>query len=125
MKWRGNSLLNESLPIGTGVVPYCLLPVSMVTFIYKDVIRATGLDVTLHVLYRNSRVVQKGGFSMTILKLLLAIVIAAQLSGCVFTKIVTVPMRVGGAIVSVVPVAGNVAHAGIDSAAEAVDALPF
>jgi hypothetical protein len=34
-------------------------------------------------------------------------------------------MRVGGAIVSVVPVAGDVAHKGIDVAADAVDELPF
>jgi hypothetical protein len=53
------------------------------------------------------------------------LVLAGFLSGCFFTKIVTVPMRVGGAIVSVVPVAGNVAHDGIDTAADAVDALPF
>jgi hypothetical protein len=60
-----------------------------------------------------------------IAKFAVILVLAGFLSGCFFTKIVTVPMRVGGAIVSVVPVAGNVAHGGIDTAAEAIDLLPF
>ena len=30
--------------------------------------------------------------------------------GCVITKVVTVPLRVGGAVVSVVPLAGNPMH---------------
>jgi hypothetical protein len=48
-----------------------------------------------------------------------------QLSGCFATKIVTVPMRVGGAIVSVVPVVGNVADDAIDVAADTVDLIPL
>jgi len=47
------------------------------------------------------------------------------LSGCLLTKVVTVPMRVGGAVASVVPVVGNPAHAAIDTAADAMDSLPF
>jgi len=47
------------------------------------------------------------------------------LSGCLLTKVVTVPMRVGGAVVSVVPVVGNPAHEAIDTAADAMDSLPF
>ena len=47
------------------------------------------------------------------------------LSGCLLTKVVTVPMRVGGAVASVVPVVGNPVHEAIDTAADAVDALPF
>ena len=54
--------------------------------------------------------------------LLLATVL---LSGCVLTKLVSVPMRVVGAVVSIVPVAGNVAHDGIDEAADGVDNLPI
>ena len=46
-------------------------------------------------------------------------------SGCLFTKIVTVPMRLVGAVVSIIPVAGNTAHDVIDEAAETVDELPF
>lgn len=41
------------------------------------------------------------------------------------TKIVTVPMRVGGAVVSVVPVVGNPADEMIDSAADAIDKIPL
>ena len=47
------------------------------------------------------------------------------LSGCVLTKILTVPMRVVGAAVSVVPGAGNTIHDGIDAAAETVDEIPI
>jgi hypothetical protein len=47
------------------------------------------------------------------------------LSGCLLTKVVSVPMRVVGAAVSIIPVAGNVAHEAIDKAAEVVDKLPF
>jgi len=47
------------------------------------------------------------------------------LSGCVLTKLVTVPMRVVGAVTSVVPVAGDAAHEAIDEAAVVVDKLPI
>jgi uncharacterized protein DUF6726 len=52
--------------------------------------------------------------------LLLATVL---LTGCFLTKIVTVPMRLVGAVVSIIPVAGNVAHDAIDEAAESIDEL--
>ena len=41
------------------------------------------------------------------------------------TKVVTVPLRVGGAVVSVVPLAGNPMHDAIDGAADTIDDLPF
>ena len=47
------------------------------------------------------------------------------LSGCLLTKVATVPMRVGGAVTSIVPVVGNPAHDAIDKAVDAVDTLPF
>ena len=47
------------------------------------------------------------------------------LSGCFLTTVATVPMRVGGAVVSVVPVVGDPASEAIDKAADAVDTLPF
>lgn len=56
---------------------------------------------------------------------LLLTAMASLLQGCFFTKIVTVPMRVGGAVVSVIPAAGNTAHDAIDTAADKVDDLPF
>ena len=56
---------------------------------------------------------------------ILVILASMQISGCFATKIVTVPMRVGGAIVSVVPVVGNVADDAIDVAADTVDLIPL
>lgn len=50
---------------------------------------------------------------------------AAALSGCLLTKLVTVPMRVTGAAVSIVPVAGDAAHEVIDQAASTVDKIPL
>ena len=47
------------------------------------------------------------------------------LQGCVLTKIASVPMRLGGAIVSIVPGVGNTAHDAIDKAAETVDEVPI
>ena len=46
-------------------------------------------------------------------------------SGCFLTKVVSVPMRLGGAVVSVVPLAGNPAHDAIDEAADVVDKVPL
>ena len=45
--------------------------------------------------------------------------------GCFFTKLVTVPMRLGGAVISVVPGVGNSVHDAIDQAADAVDDIPL
>ena len=45
--------------------------------------------------------------------------------GCVITKVVTVPLRVTGAVVSVVPLAGNPMHDAIDTAADTIDDLPL
>lgn len=50
---------------------------------------------------------------------------ACMLQGCVLTKIATVPMRLGGAVISIVPVAGNTAHDAIDKAADTVDDVPI
>lgn len=60
-----------------------------------------------------------------ITKLSMVLIVAGFLSGCVLTKIVTVPMRVTGAVVSVVPVAGDVVHKGVDATADAVDLVPL
>lgn len=46
-------------------------------------------------------------------------------SGCVLTKAVTVPMRVGGAVISSVPVVGNTADRAIDTVADTVDKVPL
>lgn len=48
-----------------------------------------------------------------------------SMTGCLLTKIVTVPMRVTGAVVSIVPVVGNTADAAIDTAADIIDDVPI
>ena len=58
-------------------------------------------------------------------KLALLIILTVTLSGCILTKLVSVPMRIVGAVVSIVPVVGNTADAAIDTAADIVDKLPI
>jgi len=59
------------------------------------------------------------------LKLMVVVLMALLLQGCVLTKLVSVPMRVTGAVLSIIPVVGNTAHDGIDEAAEIVDDIPL
>lgn len=59
------------------------------------------------------------------LKPIIAVLLVCVLQGCVLTKVVTVPLRVGGAVVSVVPVVGNVADAAIDTTADVIDLVPL
>lgn len=58
-------------------------------------------------------------------KLSLLMLVCCMLSGCFLTKVVTVPMRVGGAVISVVPVVGDTIDETIDTAADAVDLIPL
>lgn len=51
--------------------------------------------------------------------------VAVLLSGCFFTKVVSVPMRVVGAVASVVPIVGEEVDDAVDAAADTVDRLPF
>ena len=62
---------------------------------------------------------------MSGIRWLILLLLVMGLSGCFLTKVATVPMRVGGAVVSVVPVVGEPASEAIDKAADAVDTLPF
>ena len=62
---------------------------------------------------------------LVLCQLALSALIVLFTSGCLLTKIVTVPMRLVGAVVSIVPVAGNTAHEAIDEAAEMVDEIPL
>ncbi len=59
------------------------------------------------------------------MRLIIALTALILLSGCFLTKAVTVPMRIGGAVVAIVPVAGDTAHDAIDETAEMIDRLPF
>lgn len=52
-------------------------------------------------------------------------VLIVFLSGCVFTKVVTVPMRVTGAFVSVIPVVGDGVNNVLDTSADVIDAIPI
>ncbi len=51
--------------------------------------------------------------------------IALYLSGCVFTKVVTVPMRVTGAVVSVIPIVGDGVNSVLGASADVIDAIPI
>jgi hypothetical protein len=62
---------------------------------------------------------------MAIFRAVVAGVLALALTGCVLTKIITVPMRVVGAVISIIPVAGNKADAAIDSVADTIDDFPI
>ena len=52
-------------------------------------------------------------------------VLIVFLSGCIFTKVVTVPMRVTGAVVSVIPVVGDGVNNVLDTSADVIDAIPI
>ncbi len=57
--------------------------------------------------------------------LFLSVVVVFLLNGCFLTKVVTVPMRVGGAIISVVPICGETIDDAIGGAADLVDKVPL
>ena len=57
-------------------------------------------------------------------KLVIIVIVALYISGCVFTKLVTAPLRVSGAIISVVPAIANGVEDVILTSADAIDAIP-
>jgi hypothetical protein len=58
-------------------------------------------------------------------RILILVLLGFTLSGCFLTKIVTVPMRIVGAVISVVPGVGNTIDTVIDTAADTVDEIPI
>ena len=58
-------------------------------------------------------------------KLLVFVLISLYLSGCVLTKVVTVPMRVMGSVISVIPVVGDGIDEVLDQSANIIDAIPI
>ena len=63
---------------------------------------------------------------MKSLKLIFLILLfSLSLSACVLTKIVTVPMRLGGAVISIVPAMGNQVDDAIDVIADKIDKVPI
>jgi len=83
-------------------------------------------DSVSHTKVRRREKRLRGKFMVRHLKLLLLCLLISMLfSGCVLTKVITVPMRLGGAVISIVPVVGNKVHDSIDETAEIIDDLPF
>ena len=62
---------------------------------------------------------------MKYLKIIFILLIATQLSGCLFTRLISAPMRAVGGILTIIPVAGDAAHTVIDGAADVVDEVPI
>ena len=58
-------------------------------------------------------------------KLLLLSLIVLYISGCVLTKVVTVPMRITGSVISVIPVIGNGVDGILGATADVIDAIPI
>ena len=58
-------------------------------------------------------------------KLLVFVLISLYLSGCVLIKVVTVPMRVMGSVISVIPVVGDGIDEVLDQSADIIDAIPI
>ena len=58
-------------------------------------------------------------------KLVIIVIVALYISGCVFTKLVTVPLRVSGLLISVVPIVGNQIDEVIGQSADLIDELPY
>jgi hypothetical protein len=55
----------------------------------------------------------------------IAAVFVATISLIILTKLVSVPLRLAGAVISIIPVAGNVVNDAIGEAANAVDEVPI
>ena len=58
-------------------------------------------------------------------KVVALVLFACYLSGCVMTKVITVPMRVTGSVISVVPVIGDGVEGVIGKSADLIDAIPI
>ena len=58
-------------------------------------------------------------------KLLVFVVISLFLSGCVLTKVVTVPIRVTGSVISVIPVVGDPIDEILSYSADVIDRIPI
>ena len=58
-------------------------------------------------------------------KLFVFVLISLYLSGCVLTKLVTVPMRVTGSVISVIPVIGDGIDEVLEQSADVIDAIPI
>ncbi len=62
---------------------------------------------------------------MRIFILIFAVMLMLLQTGCLVTKVVTIPMRVAGEVVGFVPVIGGVVEGAVDTTAGAVDLAPL
>ena len=58
-------------------------------------------------------------------KVVTLVLFACYLSGCVMTKVLTVPMRITGSVISVVPVIGDGVEDVIGQSADLIDTIPI
>ena len=58
-------------------------------------------------------------------QLIVLVFVAFYLSGCVLTKLVTVPMRVTGSVISIIPIVGGPIDSFLDSSADIIDTIPI
>ena len=62
---------------------------------------------------------------MRIIMFLFGLMLLFLMSGCLATKVVTIPMRVAGEVVGFVPVVGGIVEGAVDTTAGAVDLVPL
>ena len=62
---------------------------------------------------------------MRIVIVFLTLMLSIFMTGCLATKVVTVPMRAAGEVVGCVPIVGGVAETAIDASASVVDLAPL
>ena len=62
---------------------------------------------------------------MRIVIFFFTLMLVSRLTGCMVTKVVTIPMRVVGEVVGLVPVVGGVVEVAVDTTAFAVDLVPL
>jgi len=58
-------------------------------------------------------------------KFLVFVLISLYLSGCVLTKVVTVPIRITGSVISVIPVIGDPIDDILGYSADVIDNIPI
>ena len=76
-------------------------------------------------LNQRKRMIGKSKTSSKSISILLLVLISITFQGCFLTKIITVPLRVGAGVISIVPLVGNTAHDSVDEVAEIIDEVPI
>jgi hypothetical protein len=68
---------------------------------------------------------KKGKLFMRFVIFFFTLTLPLYLTGCMATKVVTVPMRVAGEVVGFVPVVGGIVEGVVDTTAGVVDLVPL